>query len=220
MFIKSVFSLIPFWLLFSSQMNNSPKLVIVAYREPETMFGEIKQVIETRLNVHAEPALCRVDTTFFDKNTNPVEARLGDNGHNCITIYYVVNYDKTGKKAEKIIYSSIRTDTFETDKFGHLTKSHDAQGFISYTINNTHIEASVLYRRPDSVLLKQQYKYSSNGLLSEFDFYTNKDVLKGTCSYTYLSIDHYGNWTKRVLHYKENFGGTVADTIIRKITYY
>ncbi len=221
MFIKNASLLFTFWLFFTSQKNTQSNLVIVAYREPETMFGEIKQVIETRLNVHTEPALCRVDTTYFDKNTNPVETRLGDSGHNCVIIHYILNDDVKGKKVEKIIYSNTRTDTFKTDK-SELLKNFSSlkRDYTSYTINNSHVATVIFYRSKDDSALKEQFKYLPSGLLSEVDFYSNKDVLKGTCSYAYLSIDQHGNWTKRVSHYRENFGVTVADTIIRKITYY
>src|ERR1700760_1257674 len=97
--------------LLSVQQNKVKRIVIVAYRQPELMYGNIKQVIELRSDkIEGDvPQLCPFDTTSFDKNGNPIETRLGVKKGRCLLISYKTMYDGKGKKLETIVNNGNKT---------------------------------------------------------------------------------------------------------------
>jgi hypothetical protein len=216
-----VLILLVFPLFLQSQKSKPQKLIIVAYREPEIMYGNIKQVIEKRPYFHTDVKLPLFDTTTFDRKTNPIETRLGDKEGSCGLVLYQLSNDKSGKKIETIIYSKEVRDIFKFDSGSHLTKSRPNKAYYtSYTVDDVNgvIEAALLGANK-KIGVKEKYKYHE-GVLSELDIWSKLKELRGKNFYKYLSIDKNGNWTKRIVIYKNENSGPKADTVVRKITYY
>lgn len=215
--IKSIIFIGALFSLLSFQQNKTRRMIIVAYRQPEWMYGNIKQVIELRPDKIKgdEPQLCPFDTTNFDEKGEPIETKLGVKNEHCMLINYRVKYDNHGKKltttvdnGDKIIYR------YDTD--GRIVKSEH------YTTSLQLLDYDV-------------YSYDSAGDIAELDRYRGsygsgpyETKIKLQCdlngflsnmnglNYKYLATDAHGNWTKRIIINIHN----EADTVTRKINYY
>ncbi|MBS1531863.1 MAG: hypothetical protein JSU01_16265 [Bacteroidetes bacterium] len=218
---KSVF--IFFALCLSSfQQDKTKRFFIVAYRDPEIMYGNIKQVIELRPDKieGEEPHLCPYDTTSFDKNGNPIETRLGIKKGRCLLISYKTKYDRQGKKQETMIDDGHKMIYMFNDK-GYIVRS-EYYSTSSYLLDyNTYeynsageiIESQSYRGQNDSKPTKTKFEFDLDGMLSSI----SGDRWHRT--YQYLSTDAKGNWTKRTIT-DHTLGRVNVDTVICKIAYY
>ena len=213
---RSILLLCVFCLL-SFQQNKIKRIVIAAYREPEMMYGNIKQVIELRSDkIEGEvPQLCPFDTTTFDRQGDPIETKLGVKNGRCLLISYQNKYDKYGKKLETMIDDGNKR-IYRYDSNGRIIKSEyytTSLQLLNYDIykydsTGEAMESDRYRGSQDSKPSKEQFEYDLDGFL----------LSSGHLTYKYLSRDTKGNWTKRTVtsHRFE----TKIDTITRKITYY
>jgi hypothetical protein len=203
--------------LLSFQQNKVGRIIIVAYREPELMYGNIKQVIELRSDkIEGDiPQLCPFDTTTFDRKGDPIETKLGAKNGRCLLVFYKTIYNESGKKLETIVNDGNRK-IYKYNDGGRITKSEyysTSLQLLNYDIYRYNTAGEIMESDHfrglnDSKPTKTKFECDLDGFL----------LSNGQLTYKYLSTDTKGNWTKRIItsHRFE----TKVDTITRKITYY
>ncbi|MFI5161773.1 MAG: hypothetical protein ACHQHN_10885 [Sphingobacteriales bacterium] len=201
--------------ILSFQQSKIKRMVIVAYREPELMYGNIKQVIELRDRVPLgdKTQLVPDDTTLFDKKGDPIRTSFGVKGDNSpsYTTYYT-KYDSGQWSKETNVYVG-RKLTYYFDHDGRVVKCEEPGptqplSYILYHYNSAgELSGSETYDYHNNLRFRERFEYDLDGLLISAD---------GRLIYKYLSRDAIGNWTKRIATWDKNH----IDTVERKIIYY
>jgi len=218
--MKKLIFLLVLPLVLSFQQDKTKHIVIVAYREPEMMYGNVKQVIELRPDKikSDELQLCPFDTTNFDKRGDPIETKLGIKNRHCMLITYSTKYDEHGKRSITIVDDGNKK-IYRFDSNDHIVKSENhttSSQLLDYDIykydsagdimESDHCRGPYGFGPYDSKPTKTKFECDLNGFLLSI----------GGLTYKYLSTDANGNWTKRIMIKDRN----ELDTIERKITYY
>ena len=216
--------------LLSFQQDDPKETIIVAYREPEMMYGKVQLLIERRTHKRVIGYMAHTvaeDTSFFDRDGDPIETRVGNgNDSSLLEITYETKHDVRGRRLETTIYDNGGRSVCKYDSNGYAIKwenYNNAQNStqpVSYTIF-THnavgeITELVTYGYPGNAVVKEEREYSSDGLLLNKNF----DGGQFKEHNQYISRDKKGNWTKKVNIVLRNNLPYSRDTIKRKITYY
>ncbi|HEX3384708.1 MAG TPA: hypothetical protein VHS53_05955 [Mucilaginibacter sp.] len=218
---KPIFALCALCLL-SFQQENTRRFVLVAFREPELMYGHIRQIIELRPDRKPEgdiPQLVPDDTTTFDKMGDPIQTTLGEISSKAPGyVTYSTKHDSIGRRLETAVYTDIKR-VYYFDGNGRVIKREEPGPTtpISHRIYfyNSAGELSGYqeYGYHDSLRETVSFEYDLKGLLEREDYSISNHMAKA--DFTYLSFDEKGNWTKRIISNEH-----AADTVERKITYY
>jgi len=230
MYLFKAISILGLSIILTSPYQKTIKTLVVSHTRPEILSGQVKQLIEIRSESSSEFKLCPIDTTFFDKDGNPIETRQGTGKYSCVISKYADKYDTSGKKTETTFYDDNLRNVFKYDSVGniiqlkHYRKFQTMQLLAESTFNydaDNNINEIVSHSFTGLLISKELLTYDDKGFVSEDDCYFRGKQLRFELFHKYISLDRQGNWTKKIDVIKYATGSAPStDTIERKITYY
>ncbi|WP_426670748.1 hypothetical protein ACPPVU_05840 [Mucilaginibacter sp. McL0603] len=125
--LKKLLLLLCAFCFLSFRQDKIKRIVIVAYREPELMYGNIKQVIELRPDRKVEgdkPQLVPDDTTLFSKAGDPIRTNFGEKGYAASYVTYYTKYDSSQIRVETAVYVDLKS-VYYFDSNGRVTKREE-----------------------------------------------------------------------------------------------
>jgi hypothetical protein len=210
-----------------SQTDNKPNAKMI-FGGFETLKGQVKQVIETGVNLRGSPFLMEYnDTSIFDKKGQQIEFRASPGARR-----FEISrpkYDHGNEIAVNPLGWRVSKDIYRLNNYGQIVQSlhYNIDGFyerVVYTYDTAgRLSQSEIYSKQNILNNKIIYGYDKNGYLIEQCSYqrrTGKDSLENKTQYRYPAFDKNGNWIIQVSCSDDRPIQAGTDTIRRKITYY